>query len=213
MCARTPTLTTDTGIRPLPHADNDKRAAYNRRYYLKKKKKRQQETGAVEKKILFSGRLPETLLARIQRITLEGLATGRYPWKTITEAVTNLLQRGLGTLKGDPFIDEMLPHLEMAQHLDRVASLRREAQTVLSKARQEIGELLNIGAQDGAITYYHVTMDAARKMPPTEWRDWLIKELKAAFPEFAKIKPRGINLDGHKSDRKSVKPVKKGGRQ
>jgi hypothetical protein len=96
----------------------------------------------------------------------------------------------------------------MAQHLDRVASLRREAQTVLSKARQEIGELLNIGATDGAITYYHVTMDAARKMPPTEWRDWLIKELKSAFPEFAKVKPRGVNLDGHKQGDKKKAAVR-----
>lgn len=174
--------------------DPDKKAKYNKQAYLRRKKRKQLVSGTDEKKVLWSGRLPETLIARIQRVTLEGIATGRYPWKTVTECVTNLLQRGFATLKGDPFIDEMLPHLEMAQHIDRLQSLRREAQTVLNKARQEIAELLNIGARDGAVAYYHVTMEAARKMPPTEWRDWLMKELRAAFPDLAKQKPTGVAL-------------------
>lgn len=174
--------------------DPDQKARYNRNYYLKSKKKRQHQTGNDEKKVLWSGRVPETLIARIQRITLEGIATGRYPWKTTTEAVTNLLQRGLGTLKGDPMIDEMLPHLEMTQHLDRIQAIRREAQTTLNKARQEISELLQIGAKAGAINYFHMTMDAARKLPPTEWRDWLVGELKKSFPDLVREKAKGVAL-------------------
>lgn len=176
----------------------DKKTQYNKSYYLRKKHKRRSATGEDEKKVLWSGRLPETLIARIQRVTLEGVATGRYPWKSMTEAVTNLIQRGFASLKGDPFIDEMLPHLEMAQHLDRIRNIRREAASVLNTAKSEIAELLNIGAVDGAVRYYHMTMEAAHRLPPTEWRDWLITEMKKAFPELARGKVKGVSLMEHK---------------
>lgn len=178
----------------MGYIDPRVKKVYNQRYYLKKKKTQSAEQQ--ERKIPLNLRLPETLLGRIQRVTLEGLATGKYPWKSTTECITNLLQRGFSTLKGDPFIDEMLPHLEMSQHLDRIQTLRREAQTILNKARTEIGELLAIHAKPDAITYFHVTMEAARKMPPTIWRDWLIGQLRNAFPALAKEKPIGVNLMG-----------------
>lgn len=187
--------------------DPAKKAIYNRRSYLRSKKRKQLSTGEVEKKVLWQGRLPETLVARIQRVTIEGVATGKYPWRTQTECATDLLRRGFASLKGDPFIDEMLPHLEMAQHLDRVSQLRREAQSTLNKARTEISELLNIGSNDGAATYYHVTMEAARKMPPTEWRDWLIKELKSSYPDLARIKPKGVALKSIAKAKKKAKGI------
>lgn len=178
------------------------RKRYNRSYYLKRKAKRAKTTPIDERKIPWHGRLPETLLGRIQRVTNEGIATGRFPWKTTGECIVNLIQRGFMSLKDDEFIGEFIPHIEMTQHLDRIHTQRREAQSILAKARQEVQELLGIGAVDGAVSYYHVTMDAARKMPPTEWRDWLIKELKKAFPDLAKQQPRGVPLFGHKKSKR-----------
>lgn len=187
----------------------EQRKAWNRNHYLKKKKKQQQAVGGDEKKVLWHGRMPETLIARVQRITLEGIATGRYPYKNVTEAMTDFVRRGMGTLKGDPMIDEMLPHLEMAQHLDRIQALRREAQTTLNKARQEISELQTIGASDGALNYFHITMEAAHRMPPTEWRDWLIDELTKSFPDLAKLKPKGIKLTGNGNNGRTAHGKKK----
>ena len=175
------------------------RSDVNKRYYEKQRHKRKlQSKSADERKIPWAGRLPETLIGRIQRVVNEGIATGRYPWKNTTEAVTSLIQRGFLSLKDDPFISEMLPHIEMSQHLDRISVIRREAQTIVAKARQEITELLGIGEKESAVAYYHVTMDAAHKMPPTVWRDWLIKEIRKAFPELAREKPKGVSLSSKK---------------
>ena len=79
--------------------------------------------------------------------------------------------------------------------IDRIHQIRREAQGLLNKSKEEISELLGIGAHEGAVRYFHVTLEAVDAMPPTEWRDWLLVELKKAFPELFKIKPTGVRLD------------------
>ena len=112
----------------------------------------------------------------------------------MSECVKTLIVDGLHTRKHDDTVSEMLPHLDAQAQLDRVATLRREAQSILNKTRQEVGELLGIGANEGAIRYFHAMLDAAEKLPPTEWRDWLIKKLEKEFPDLAKRKPTGVQL-------------------
>lgn len=102
--------------------------------------------------------------------------------------------KGLESLKGHPTIDEMLPYLKLTEQFDVIASNRREAQAGLSRAINEISELLGIGAKQEALQYYHVTLVAAQEMPPTVWRDWMIAELKHQFPQLDKLPAPGVTL-------------------
>lgn len=98
----------------------------------------------------------------------------------------------------DPVIDEMLPYLNLTRQFDGISSNRREAQAAMSRAVTEISELLQIGAKGEALQYYHVTLHATAEMPPTVWRNWLIAELKHAFPQLDKLPAPGINLQSDK---------------
>lgn len=180
----------------MPYADSEARSRYNKTYYQKKKRKAAVDAKD-ERKLRLNCVLPASMLGRLQRLVMESLAKGTYPWKTMSQCVQTLLLDGLRARKGDDSVDEMLPHLEYMQQIDRIQTLRREAQGGLNRAREEISELLAIGAREGAIQYYHVTMEAARNMPPTEWRDWMIAELVKAFPQLAKEKMRGMRLVVH----------------
>lgn len=172
-----------------------KRSEYNRKAYLKRKKKA--ATNDSDRRVLLSARIRDTILARIQRLRDESIATGRYGYKTTTEAIEDLVLRGMGTLRGDPLVDELMPYMDWLQVIDRLHRLRREAQSGLNKAREEIAELQTISAHDGATRVYHLALEAAHAMPPTEWRDWMITELARAFPELARRAMKGIDLDAH----------------
>lgn len=180
----------------MAYADPEDRRAYNKEYYRKKKQRRGLDAKD-EKRLRLNCMLPASMMGRLSRLVMESLAKGTYPWKNMSQCVQILLLDGLRARRGDENIDEMLPHLEYMQQIDRIQTLRREAQGGLNRAREEISELLAIGAREGAIRYYHVTMDAARNMPPTEWRDWMLAELVKAFPQLAKEKMRGMRLVTH----------------
>ena len=181
---------------------------YNQRYYQKQKKTRAHDVKD-ERKLNLQVRLPESLLGRLHRLVNEGVAMGKWPWKTMSECVKVLIVDGLRTRKGDDTIDDMLPHLEVQAQIDRIHQLRREAQSLLNKAREEIAQLQSIGASDQAVQYFHVTMDAAHKLPPTAWRDWLIGELRKAFPDLAKTKVKGVSLMGGRRQKVAVVNVKR----
>ena len=150
----------------------DRRREYNRRYYLKRKSG---GPHATERRLLLSVRLRATLLARLRRLVNEGIATGKFPYRTMQDAVEDLLVRGVGTMKGDDTVDEMLPHFEVMQHIDRVAMLRQEAMSVLTRAKTEITELRGIGADTEALQYFAMTLDNVERLPETAWRDWLLR--------------------------------------
>jgi hypothetical protein len=147
-----------------------------------------------EKKTRVTLRLPVSLAARIQAITLEGIATKRFKWRTYTETYEAMILRGLQTFKDDAFIGEQIPHLNLVEHFAGIANSRSEATASLALAKREITELLKIDALSEALQYYHTTKTAAESMPPTIWRDWLLKQLVAAFPDLDKRIAPGITL-------------------
>lgn len=173
----------------MPHANKDEKKHYQRTYH-----KARYVGENNEKKVLWSGRLPLSLLARIQRITQEGIATGKFPWKTTTQAVTALLIRGLESLAGDPMIDEMLPYLRAISQIDSVGSHRMEAQAAYSKVKTEISELLSIKANDEAVQYFHAIYASIEDMDENVWRDWLLEKLRQTFPKLVAQKPRGMQM-------------------
>lgn len=172
--------------------ERQKKSEYNRRHYHKRKMTR--ERTETERRVLWRGHLPETLLGRLQRMVNKANATGEYPWRTMTEAVIQLVIKGLGTMKDDELVSEIFPYVEASQRLSQIRNLRREAFSMLNMAKAEIQELLAIGSPAAATTCYHATIEDVEKMPPTEYRDWLLKELRAAHPHLAKAKPIGVRL-------------------
>lgn len=164
----------------------------HRRRSLRRKGLQEQ---ASERKVLFPIRIPEGVLARIQRLTHDGIARGTHPWKTPAETIRALLILGLESLKGvDSVIDEMLPYLNLTKQLEGIGGNRRECQSAMHKAGVEIQELIGIGAKDEALQYYHVTLEAAKEMPPTVWRDWLVDELSHKFPQLHKQAAPSVSL-------------------
>lgn len=149
---------------------------------------------ATERKILVSFRCEESKVARIARMFHEGLATGRYNWKTLSQAYNGILSRGLVSYRDDPVIAEYLPHLEVSRQLEHVSSARHEAEALLAQARTEIAALIAIGAKTEAGQYFYTVVHAAEELPATVWRDWLLRELRAAFPTLLHLKPAGIVL-------------------
>lgn len=172
--------------------EHSTRHAANRKAYIKRKSRVEKATP--EARVLFSARLRDSLLARTRRLVDEYLATGKYGYRTMTEAFEDLALRGLGTLRGDPIVDEMMPYMDLMRNIDRLHRARREAQGGLNRAKEEIAELQAIGDADAATQVYHFALDAAHAMPPTAWRDWMITELAKSFPELAKRPLKGVDL-------------------
>lgn len=176
----------------MPFRDPKKKVKHNRRYY------REHRSGATaprnEKRVIFSARLPESLTARMRKLVDEGLATGRYPWKSMGACAQALLIKGFEGMAGDEFVDEMIPYLRSLSQIDGVGAHRREAQAALSRMKTEIRELLAIKATSEAATYFHGLLEGFEAMPPNIWRDWLIKEARRAFPQLLKMKPTTLRI-------------------
>lgn len=182
----------------MPPIDPEIRARYNRRYYEKQaKRKAARKKVTTERRVTLRVTMAESLAGRINRLVIESVAKGSFSWKTQSECITTLIIAGLKTLRDEEMVADMLPQIEFMQKIDFIQRQRKEAQGALTRAVEEITSLTSIGARNGALNYYHVTMDAANQMDPTEWRDWMIKELKAAFPQFAKGKMKGARFDTH----------------
>lgn len=147
-----------------------------------------------EKKLLLQCRLRASLLGRLHRLVNEGIANGTYPWKTMTACVEGLLLRGLETLKGDEMVDEMLPYLRAISEVDSISNHRREAQGAFARVKMEIAELLAIRAETEAVQYYHATYANFSMITETVWREWLLNQMRRAFPALHKQKPKGIKM-------------------
>lgn len=153
-----------------------------------------------EATVLVSLRLPITLVGRIERLTLEAVAKGTYPWRSKNAAYKSIIVAGLKTLKGtSDTVDEFLPYLEVRASLDQIGSARVDAEALLAKSRTELSSLLDVDARTQAIQYFHTVRSAAERMPPTVYRDWLIATLNREFKDLAKSKPQGVTLvKGHR---------------
>lgn len=175
---------------------------YNRDYYQRRTGRPSGQARAgqsQEKRVLVTFRIEQSIIARVQKMVAEGIATGRYPWKTQSACWKALVVGGFENMKGDEFVDEMLPYLRMMSHIDGVEAHRREAQAALSRLKTAISELRAIKAIDEAATHYHMILADFETMTPNVWRDWLIKEARKAFPDLLKMKPTSLRLlHGHK---------------
>lgn len=191
----------------MPYDNVDDRRRYQREYY-NKNKHRKKRPGRMatrdkeEKKTLVAFRCPVSLLGRMRRIVNEGIALGKFPWKTQTDCIVAMLIRGMESMAGDPTIDEMLPYLRAMQHLEGIASHRREAQAAFGHIKTEIAELLAIKANDEAVKYFHAMYDSVLDIDENIWRDWLLKELKATFPKLLEQKPKGVKFPKHDRHKK-----------
>lgn len=170
-----------------------------KRYHLKK---RQERAGLEEKKRLFSARIRATIIGRLQRLTQEALATGRYPYKSLSDTLEDLILRGFKTLAGDEgLVDDFLPQIEVMQQFDTIERNRRESHAMVNKAKMEIGELMAIQAHDAAVHYYHTIYEAITRMNATVWRNWALAQLEKHFPLLHQEQVKAISL---KTDRPNL---------
>lgn len=169
-----------------PEERKTRRKTYNDRYYNRTRQQRSKER---ERKVNLTCRVPEQILGIITRLLHEGIATGRYPWQNTGEAVTDLIKRGLASLKDtDDMVSQVWPGLQVSHQLETLQSLRRQCQTIVNRLTEEVTELEAVGAHQSALQFYWATMDDIRKMPATAFRDWAIKKLEKDFPHYAKAK-------------------------
>lgn len=190
----------------MPLNDDDRRQ-YNRTYYrnhVKPKRGKKMDLDRSEKKVAVSVRMPLALIGRIQRIVMEGLATGKFPWKTTGAAITALIIKGMESMAGDETIDSMLPYLRAVQMIEHVGQHRIEAQAALSKIKTEVSELLAIKANDEAVQYFHSMYDSVDAMDETVWQGWMLRELRGMFPQLLKQKPKGVSFL-NRNERRSMK--------
>jgi hypothetical protein len=170
-----------------------------RDYRAKQKRHRQGDgraVGAGEKKVLVTVRLEESVAARISRMVVEASATGKYPWRTPGEFYRGLIKRGLEFLR-DQHPEEwaqLEPILKMRAQLDAMTSQRTEAQGFAARVKQEIAELLRMGARPMAAQLYIVSMNTATQMPPTVYRNWLIDDLKKRYHYLREFAPKGVSF-------------------
>jgi hypothetical protein len=175
----------------------EKRKAYDARRSQKRRGRPPLADG--EKKLLFQVRMRQSVIGRMRRLVDEGLAKGTFPWKTMTACAEGLILRGFETLAGEELVDEMLPYLRAVAQIDSIGTHRREAQAAFSKVKIEIAELLAIKAEAEAVQYFHATYGSFEAIGETVWRDWLLAQMRSAFPGLMKQKPQGVGIQhGHK---------------
>lgn len=184
----------------MPFKSREERRDYDREVATPKRRKRGRPPLAPEdKKIYINMRVPLRLSGRIDRLVAEGMATGRYPWKSRTEAWQWLAQRGIEQLaeRGDEIIDEMLPYLRITHAADSIATHRKEAMSFFSSFVTETREFLAAGGPEGkeaAVRHYHAMMHMVAQMPEHFWRDHLMKRMKRQFPKLAALPMPEIRL-------------------
>src|SRR5579862_1826543 len=180
----------------FPKLHDLRRKTANAKYYQKRKAN---DAGkATEKKVFFPMRVPENVLARIHRIAAEGYYTGKYPWRTAQEVMRAMLVRGLRAMadEGDEIAAEGIDAIEMMSTLEAMQRTQRQAQSMYAKAREVIGALLDVGAENEALQQYTSTMQLARKLPDTIWASWLQQEMERTFPQLKAEEHRtpGVSL-------------------
>jgi len=172
----------------------ERRKARRTEQRLKRQDEQTAKPSSDEKKQFVGLRLPASLVSRIQRLTLEGIARGTHPWRTYTETYHALILRGLESLGSDPLVAELLPHLKLQEQIQSIRVQRKEVEASLRLADEEISALLEIKADKEAAQYFHAARSAAADLPATIWRDWLIARLDKRFPHLAREPALGVSL-------------------
>lgn len=183
------------------------RNQYQKDYHQKvNKPKRRGKTNVVtpapgEKQVLCAMRIPESVVARAHRIKEEAIVNGRYPWRTMSEVWRGLIFKGMEAMKGDAIIDDGLPYLQLVKHVDGLRHPRLEAEAALHTSRTELQRLLHIGARREAVQFYWTTVEIAKQMAPSIWRDWLLDQLERQFPDLHASDVQGVQVSGRRARR------------
>lgn len=180
----------------MPYRDPKTRAAYAREYRERNSSGRGPGRPPLEdRKIHVSLRLKNSLVGRLSRLLLEGVATGRYPWKTQSHQFEDLLIRGLETLKDSESVDEALQYLRAVSHSEAISRHRREAQAAWSVIDIELKELRTIGATEQAVHQFWATYRAFEGMSPHTWRDWFLQQMRETHKDLYAMQPGEMSLD------------------
>lgn len=181
----------------MPYRDLDRRKQYQRDW-----RERNVNTGgapgrpaAADPKVLWSVRLKQSIVGRLDRLLLEGLAKGTYPWKTRSQQAADLLIRGLDSLKDGESIDEALQYLQAVRHSESIRQHRREAQSAWAIVDEELRELKAIKAHDQAVHQFWANYSAFEAMSPGTWRDWLLKMMRETHKDLYEKQPAELDLD------------------
>jgi hypothetical protein len=172
----------------MPYADRKDRQAYDRKRYRYQKK----GEATVTRKLVFTMRLPDQFLAILQRLAMEGVAKGTNPWRTTQDVAKGLMDEGLIAIRGKyDTVDEFLPQLELEQQIANTDRARRSVEYMLAMTKKNIKAMMEIDAEVTALHAYSDAVEAARRLPRTIWRDWLISQLERTFPEFSRLERTG----------------------
>lgn len=180
----------------MPYRDAQDRREHQREYRQRHTSGRGPGRPPLEdRKIHLSLRVRSSLVGRLQRLLLEGLAQGTYPWKTQSHQVEDLLIRGLESLKQHESVDEALQYLRAVAHSESIGRHRKEAQSAYSVVNIELKELKAIGATDQAVHQFWATYQAFAEMSPHTWRDWFLNKMREDHADLYNKKPEDIAFD------------------
>lgn len=196
----------------MPFKDPARRKQYGHTYREQHSRSTGNAPGrppADDAKVLYSVRLKSSIVGRMERLLLEGLATGRFPWKNRSQQAADLLIRGLETLKDTESVDEALQYLRAVRHSESIRQHRREAQSAWAIVDQELKELKAIKATAQAIHQFWANYTAFEAMSPSTWRDWLLQEMRSTHKDLYEKQPGEVELldrdaeDPHAAKRKA----------
>lgn len=176
--------------------DREERRKYQQAYRASRSQGRSPGRPPLEdRRVHLSCRLKSSLVGRLQRLLLEGIAHGTFPWKTQSHQIEDLLIRGLEAMRGHESVDEALQYVRAVSHSEAISRHRREAQAAYSTVKTELKELASIGAIDQALHYFWATYSQFEEMSPNVWRDWFLDKMQTDHPDLYARRPKGVSLE------------------
>jgi hypothetical protein len=146
------------------------------------------------KTALVSIRLPVELKSQIEAMTIRGVATHCYPWRTYTETYRALILRGLEAMRhDDPDVAETYLELQRIEYLASLKQSREQAMAAWESAAYEIDELLLIENEREALSVFQ-SVKRSCQQTGGPWSDWLVKKLTKAYPKLDGRPLMGISL-------------------
>ena len=139
--------------------------------------------------------IPPEVKALIDRTTHEGIATGKFPWKTPSEltrwCVLNSL-RQLATIADDERL--ALPYQQIANAVEDLELTRTQIQSLYTTLARELNHLIQIQQGDAAQALLQTTLREIDTLPATPWRAWLLEELRVQYPTLLVSRPKPADL-------------------
>ena len=139
--------------------------------------------------------IPPEVKAIIERTTHEGIATGKFPWKTPSElvrwCVLNSL-RQLATIADDERL--ALPYQKIMNQVEDLELTRTQIQSIFATLARELNNLMQIGQGTRAQALLQSALEEIDSLPATPWREWLLEELSVKYPTLLSSRPRPADL-------------------